>query len=159
MDADKNTASHPAAEYPNYPRLETVDEGNLIWDEYKYRHDLIWRHLIRSTLVLVGLVTVRYSTAFNPTLSLVIFAWVVALGYWLLTLLVIEPELRLLTKIRNLHRERQKHCFRLVNEITPPFDEKDWGAIFFADRFAQRVGFYLLLLLVAMLLTFPLATL
>lgn len=159
MDADQNSPSQQNVEYPNYARLQSADEGNLVWEEYKYRHDLIWRHLIRSTLALVGLVTVRFSTAFHPTLLLIMFAWVVALGYWALTFLVIEPELRLLTKIRNLHRERQKHCFGLVNKLTPINDEMDWGNIFFVDHFAQRVGGYLLLLLIAMLLAFPMALL
>ena len=159
MDTDQSSRSQPNVEYPNYEKLGSADEGNLVWDEYKYRHDLIWRHLIRSTLALVGLVTVRYSTAFQPTLSLVIFAWVVALGYWALTFLVIEPELRLLTRIRNLHRERQKLCFGLVNKITPAIDEQDWGSIFLVDHFAQRVAAYLLVLLIAMLVAFPFALL
>jgi hypothetical protein len=144
-------------EYPNYAQLESSDEGKLVWDEYQYRHDLIWRHLIRSTLALVGLVTVGFSTAFDPTDSLIKFAWAVALGYWGVTLFVIEPELCLLTKIRNLHRDRQKHCFGLVNKITPFHDKMKWGTIFSVDHFAQRVGFYLFLLLIATLLALPVA--
>ena len=157
MDTDNTPPSRQNIEYPNYPQLTPSAEGNLIWEEYKYRHDLIWRHLIRSTLALVGLVTVRYSTAFNPTASLITFAWAVALGYWVVTLLVIEPELRLLMKIRNLHRERQKHCFGLVNQTTEIHGEMKWGRIFIVDHFAQRVGFYLLLLLIATLLALPVA--
>ena len=157
MGTDKQPPSLQNVKYPNYPQLESPAEGNLIWEEYKYRHDLIWRHLIRSTLALVGLVTVGFSTAFNPTASLVMFAWAVALGYWAVTLIVIEPELYLLTKIRNLHRERQKHCFGLVHKITPIHDKMKWGSIFFVDHFARRVGFYLLLLLIATILALPVA--
>lgn len=159
MHTDQSSPSQENVEYPNYSNLEPTDEGNLLWDEYKYRHDLIWRHLIRSTLALVALVTVRYSTAFSPTVSLVIFAWVVALGYWGVTLIAIEPELRLLNKIRNLHRERQKHCFGLINKITTLNDEMKWGEIFFIDPFSGRVGVYLLLLLAATLLALPVALL
>ena len=157
MGTDKKPPLPQNIEYPNYAQLQSNAEGNLIWEEYKYRHDLIWRHLIRSTLALVGLVTVRYSTAFHPTPSLVTFAWAVALGYWAVTLLAIEPELRLLTRIRNLHRERQKHCFGLINKTTPIHDGMKWGSIFFLDHFAQRVGVYLLLLLIATLLALPVA--
>lgn len=159
MDTAKSSTSEENVNYPKYPKLEDTDEANLLWDEYKYRHDLIWRHLIRSTLALVALVTVRYSTAFSPTVSLVIFAWVVALGYWGVTLIAIEPELRLLNKIRNLHRERQKHCFGLIHKITTLNDEMKWGDIFFIDPFSGRVGVYLLLLLAATLLALPVALL
>ena len=157
MDTNKKPPSLQNVKYPNYAQLESPAEGNLIWEEYKYRHDLIWRHLIRSTLALVGLVTVRYSTAFTQAPLFGTFAWAVALGYWVVTLLAVEPELRLLTKIRNLHRERQNYCFGLVHKITPIHDKMKWGSIFFVDHFAQRVGFYLLLLLIATLLALPVA--
>jgi hypothetical protein len=119
---------------------------------------LIWQHLIRSTLALVALVTVRYSTAFHPTVSLVIFAWMVALGYWAITLIAIESELRLLKKIKNLHRERQEHYFNIENEIEQ-INDKPWGKIFFVDHFAGRVGVYLLLLFAATVLALPVALL
>ena len=156
MDTHKGSRSQKNEKHPKYPKLDDADEANLLWDEYKYRHDLIWRHLIRSTLALVALVTVRYSTAFTPTVSLVIFAWVVALGYWGVTLIAIEPELRLLAKIRNLHRERQKHYFELDNEIRQ-INDTEWGKIFFVDHFAGRVGVYMLLLLAAIVLALPVA--
>ena len=78
--------SSPSQENLKNPELKDAGEGSMLWDEYKYRHDLIWRHLIRSTLALVALVTVRYSTAFKPTVWLIIIAWMVALGYW-----VVQP--------------------------------------------------------------------
>jgi hypothetical protein len=155
VSADDNSLLSQNVEYPNYQRLQLTQEGNLLWDEYKYRHDLIWRHLIRSTLALVALVTVRYSTAFNATDSFVTFAWIVAFGYWWVTLFAIEPELRLYTKIKHLHRMRQDYCFGLVNDITPIKGKLKPGKIFFVDPFARRVGVYLLLLLLATLLAIP----
>jgi hypothetical protein len=143
--------SSPSQKNLKHPKLQDTEEGNLIWDEYKYRHDLIWRHLIRSTLALVALVTVRYSTAFKPTIWLVIVAWVVALGYWVVTLLAVEPELRLLIKIKYLHRERQTLYFGLHGETVQKNVTK-WGKVFLVDAFSCRVGTYLLLLLVATLL-------
>jgi hypothetical protein len=143
--------------------LEKHEEGGLIWDEYKYRHDLVWKHLIRSTLALVALVTVRYSKDFNldPAGPFVTFAWFAALGYWFVTLVVIEPELRLLAKIRNLHRKRQNHCFGPVHSLKEIDEELrwgielKWGKIFWTDPFAGRVGFYLALLYIATLLAVP----
>ena len=166
MDTDQ---SSPSQENLEYPKLEDAAEGSTLWDEYKYRHDLIWRHLIRSTLALVVLVTVRYSTAFKPTVWLVIVAWVVALGYWGVTLFAVEPELQLLKKIKNLHRERQTHFFGLhgktkqawvvrvathfgLREKTKQTNDTKWGEVFLVDAFSCRVGTYLFLLLVATLL-------
>ena len=148
MDAHQSSFSQ---ENQEYPKLKDTDEGSMLWDEFKYRHDLIWRHLIRSTLALVALVTVRYSTAFKPTVWLVIVAWVVALGYWVVTLFTVEPELRLYLQIKNLHRERQVHYFGLHEKPTQTNDTK-WGKVFLVDAFSCRVGTYLLLLLVATLL-------
>jgi hypothetical protein len=148
MDAYQNS---PSQEKLGHPQLEGADEGNLLWDEYTYRHDLIWRHLIRSTLVLVALVTVTYSKAFNLTIWVVGIAWIVAVGYWLITLLAIEPELQLYIKIKNLHRERQNHYFDLQLKKTLINDKLKWGKVFFVDDFSRRVAFFLLLLLVVML--------
>jgi hypothetical protein len=147
MDTDQ---SSPSQENLEYPKLKDAAEASILWDEYKYRHDLIWRHLIRSTLALVALVTVRYSTAFKLTVWLGIIAWVVAFGYWLVTLLAVEPELRLYLQIKNLHRERQTYCFGLHEGLHKQATK--WGKVFLVDPFSRRVGIYLLLLLIAILL-------
>jgi len=152
MAADENS---PLSKEKMDTLLQTTAEGELIWKEYTYRHDLIWRHLIRSTLVLVALVTVRYSKDFTLPPELITFAWGAALVYWFITVVVIEPELGLLARVRNLHRERQKQCFGQVNRITPIEGELRWGRIFQIDHFAQRVGFYLVLLLVGTVLAIP----
>jgi hypothetical protein len=139
-------------EWSEYPKLEDANEANVLWDEYKYRHDLIWRHLIRSTLALVTLVTVGYSTVFKSTCWLVVFAWVVALGYWFVALFAIEAELRLYIKIKRLHRERQNHYFELDLQVPQGKDKINWGAIFLVDPFSKRVGVYLFLLFIATVL-------
>jgi hypothetical protein len=161
--------SSPSQENLKHPELKDAGEGSMLWDEYKYRHDLIWRHLIRSTLALVALVTVRYSTAFKPTVWLVTVAWVMALGYWVVTLFAVEPELRLFKQIKNLHRERQTLYFGLHGKTkqawvvwvathfglhgkTKQTNDMKWGKVFLVDAFSCRVGTYLLLLLVATLL-------
>jgi len=147
---DTHQSSH-SQENLEDTKLKDANEGNMLWDEYKYRHDLIWRHLIRSTLALVALVTVRYSTAFKPTFWLVMVAGVMALGYWVVTLFAVEPELRLFKQIKNLHQKRQTLCFGLHGKTKQTKDMK-WGKVFLLDAFSCRVGTYLLLLLVATLL-------
>lgn len=159
MDTNESFPKAENLKFPKYPKLASTDEANLLWDEYKYRHDLIWRHLIRSTLALVVLVTVPYSTAFNFTFWLVVLAWLAALGYWLMTLVVVEAELRLYIKVKSLHRQRQTHYFGLHEEPIQIAESLQWGQIFLIDSFSRRVGVFLLLLLVATLIVGPIVLL
>jgi hypothetical protein len=98
-------------------------------------------------------VTIAYADIVKTTCWLIIFAWLVALGYWVIALCAVEAELRLYIKIKRLHRERQNHFFGLKNRLPQAKEGAKWGAIFRADQFTQRVGFYLLLLLMAIILT------
>ena len=56
-------------------------EANLVWDEYKHRHDLIWRHLIRSTVAVIALITVSYSDKIGSDRNLYTFAALLAVIY------------------------------------------------------------------------------
>ena len=92
------------------------DEANLVWDEYKYRHDLIWKHSIRSTVAVLALVTVPYSTAFATDALFVSCASILAIGYTAFTFFVVQRELQLLEPIRELHRRRQRTLFGFSQE-------------------------------------------
>jgi len=132
--------------------ITETDEAQLVWDEYKYRHDLIWRHLIRSTLALVALITIGYSDAFRATNALVVLASVTAIVYAIITILVVEPELRILQKIKDVHRSRQADLLGVTwDDFTPQAGRRwrRWGAPFLADGFGGRVAVYLAVLLLA----------
>jgi hypothetical protein len=149
-------------EDPEQSKLPDTAEAELLWDEYKYRHDLIWRHIIRSTLALVALVTVRYSEAFdNPSNWLIGFAFFAALIYWLITFITIDKELQLLEQVKAWHRYRQHVIFELHHERVDAKPEKrvqspGWGHIFVKKflnfDFPNRVFVYLVLLLLGILL-------
>jgi hypothetical protein len=47
-----NIAEGAAMELDDLGELRYESEASPVWDEYKYRHDLIWRHLIRSTVAI-----------------------------------------------------------------------------------------------------------
>ena len=96
---DENIKNHP---------ISSSAEAELIWNEYKYRHDLIWRYLIQSTLVLVGLVTIRYTQVFAPNYYLTVLAFVVALLYWFFTFFSVKKELVLYKQVKAWHRQRQE---------------------------------------------------
>ena len=138
--------SNAVAQSSSKKAVTGPDEGNLVWDEYKYRHDLIWRHLIRSTLALVTLITIGYSTAFRATDAMVALAAVTAVGYAIITFLAVEPELRILQKIKQVHRSRQADALDVKWEDTQqPGD--GWGKPFLVDGFGRRVAVYLAFLL------------
>lgn len=83
-------------------------EANLIWDEYKYRHDLIWKHMIRSTLLLAALIALPYIEKFDENPLIVFLASAVALLYQIYNYCsIIVPEIRLLYSVKRLHRRRQ----------------------------------------------------
>jgi hypothetical protein len=138
--------SKAGAQSSSKKAITETDEGNLVWDEYKYRHDLIWRHLIRSTLALVALITIGYSNAFRATNAMVALASVTAVGYAIITFLAVEPELRILQKIKQLHRSRQADLLEVTWPPTPQPGNR-WGDPFLVDGFGRRVAVYLALLL------------
>lgn len=95
--------------------LNNTEKTAQIWDEYKYRHDLIWKHLIRSTLAVIALITVQYSstlTVSNDPL-LVIIAPILAVAYILFTWRVVEKEIKLYSQIKVLHRLGQSINYNL----------------------------------------------
>jgi hypothetical protein len=111
------------------------DEAHLLWDEYKYRHDLIWRHLIRSTVTVVALITVSYSTSFKADKTLFIIAALLAIIYTIFSFIVLDSELTLFTKIKVLHRQRQNDLYKLHTETQPLPKE--------VGEFPTRARFYL----------------
>ena len=116
--------------------LEGVPEANLLWDEYKYRHDLIWKHLIRSTTAVVALLTVQYLADLPRDPLLVGVAFFLAIGYTIFTYWVLQSELILYEQVKKLHRKRQRAMFGLhqdeeTNEIS---------------GFSKRVRFYIIVL-------------
>ncbi|MDX1417870.1 MAG: hypothetical protein R3293_26960 [Candidatus Promineifilaceae bacterium] len=139
-----------------------ADEASLLWDEYKYRHDLIWQHLIRSTVALVALVTVRFINEFRDLPLLTAFAFLAALVYWGITFLVIDRELHLYLQVKAWHRYRQCCRFGLHKQDQAGCDQPDfsngnrgWITIYFASGFPRRVGLYLLFLFLGILFMAP----
>lgn len=89
----------------------------LLWDEYKYRHDLIWKHLVRSTLAVIALLFMPYSTEYNNNNTFNLGAPVIAVIYLIFTLFVICREIELLEGIKRIHRKRQYQLYELHKSI------------------------------------------
>jgi hypothetical protein len=124
-----------------------TDEAELLWDEYKYRHDLIWKHLIRSTGAVVALITVSYTSDFEGNETLFIISALLALIYTIFSFIVLNSELTLFEKIKVLHRQRQNDLYKLHIERKPLHKELVGG-------FSKRTRIFLAgLLLLALAAT------
>ena len=128
-----------------------TNEANLIWDEYKYRHDLIWRQMIRSTVAVIALITVSYSTSFEGNKPLFLIAAGLAVGYSIFNIFIVHSELE------HYHRVRDKHASRQADLYGFSVQESQWS-MWWKFRnwdpfgFSARVYYYLFgLLLLALL--------
>lgn len=96
-------------------KLEGLNSNgaDLIWDEYKYRHDLIWRHMIRTTVAVIASITLPFTvdkswldtSAYAQNIMIAISFGVII--YFGLTVLLIRSELRLFASIKKIHRNDQ----------------------------------------------------
>jgi hypothetical protein len=93
------------------PRWDSRVEPNseLIWDEYKHRHDLCWRLVFQLTYVVVIISVVPY---IRPDVAQKLSFWIVALPIIGIALTVfglvrLRSELGILRVIRARHRELQ----------------------------------------------------
>lgn len=84
-------------------------EAQLIWEEYRYLHDLCWRLIFQITIAVVATLVIPYiRTDITDSVGL----WILALPALALVLVLfsisrMKSELGILDKIRALHRERQ----------------------------------------------------
>jgi hypothetical protein len=90
-------------------------DPDLVWDEYKYRHDLCWRLVFQITAAVVAIYVVPYIEEGIAN----------QLGYWILALpsigvtlavfgwLRLRREQDLLDDLRNRHRELHPNLYRL----------------------------------------------
>lgn len=88
----------------------TLEEAKLLWDEYRYRHELCWKLIFQITTAVVALLIIPY---IKPDITKLVGVWIVALPSLAIVLVVIsmsrlKGELEVLDKIRTAHRERQE---------------------------------------------------
>ena len=96
---------------PDEVKAQAPEDRQVLWDEYKHRHNLVWRFVAQVTLAAVFLSIVPYIA---PRLA------IEALGRWLFvvptlalllvffSLRVMSNELELLRRITEAHRREQR---------------------------------------------------
>jgi len=153
------------AETSRYARdPQAAQIATYLWDEYRYRHDLVWQLVFRVTAVATALLIapflasgsvraiLREGLLFLPGLAIL----VILIGYY-----VLACELRLLKKIRDAYREVQNRAMAHLKPAWVPHEtlpsEQDrvelklWRKLIRvrADHFEERVSLFLVLILVA----------
>jgi hypothetical protein len=93
-----------------------VEEANLLWDEYKYRHELCWRLIIQITTAVVAILIIPY---IRPNITDLVGLWILALPLLAVILVVfsisrLKRELGILDKIRKAHRDRQGRVYDIT---------------------------------------------
>jgi hypothetical protein len=142
---------------------QALQVATYLWEEYRYRHDLVWQLVFRVTAVATALLIAPFLT--NESVRKVVGGWllflpglaiaVIAIGYY-----VLQPELHLLRRIRTAYREAQN---RALHHLQPQWDPHEIRFVgqdgaelgprqiprILRFHFEERVSLFLALLLVA----------
>jgi hypothetical protein len=104
--------------------LERLD---YLWKEYEYRHSLVWNLIFRFTSAIVLISIVPYvQIALVKTLGFfILLAPILAFGLAVFSLPVMDKELKLLGKIREVYREWQNQLPLQDPPFHPPEEEKE----------------------------------
>ena len=95
------------------PKLENAQ---FIWDEYKYRHELIWKLIFQITTAVVAVSIIPYilNKEIEKKLGLFIIALpIIGLGLTYLSKLRMKEELKILKGLREVHRRFHKLIFEI----------------------------------------------
>jgi hypothetical protein len=142
---------------------KTVKVATYLWQEYQYRHDLVWQLVFRVTAVATLLLIAPLLA--NQSVRDVVDGWLVALPVIAILVIVIaffvlQRELQLLKKIKDAYREAQNQALEHHPHWTPnefPPDKPNEPNLFKKLRripshlddfdFEHRVSLFLLLIL------------
>jgi L-rhamnose mutarotase len=114
-----------------------IEKLRSLWEEYKYRHDLVWRVIFQLTAAIVILSVIPYV---NPDI-VKIMKWGI-LGVPLLSIalivfsfLLINNEMDLFQEIKDEYRRQQKALFPDIKHRVGCFNFRDLVTFFFTSIF------------------------
>jgi hypothetical protein len=130
---------------------DSLDTERLTWEEYKYRHELCWNLLFKITLVATTLSIIPYlnNAIITEAKHLVIFTPLIAIAISVIGAIRLSGELKLLDKIRYIHRKLQNAQF--IEEIHTKKEIKELGA---KSKFTIHVKMYMFFLTCLSILNF-----
>jgi len=115
--------------------LDVLKYCQYLWEEYKYRHDLIWQRVFRFTAAVVLLSIIPY---IQPDIARMLGIWILiapalATILALFVLVVMWNELKLFEKIKTAYRREQNKL--LDDDLQHDLEKK--------SHFNRQVLFYL----------------
>jgi len=115
--------------------LDVLKYCQYLWEEYKYRHDLIWQRIFRFTTAVVLLSIIPYV---QRDVARMLGAWILiapalATILAIFVLVVMRNELKLFGNIKTAYRREQNKL--LDKDLRHDLDKK--------SHFNQQVLFYL----------------
>jgi hypothetical protein len=151
---------------------QAVQVAQYLWEEYRYRHDLVWRLVFRVTAVATALLIAPFLA--DKSVQNVLGEWLLCLPLLAIAVIltgfyVLPRELELLRKIRDAYREVQNQVLHHLEPQWTPHDPPRerggpeltlwqlWTNLtsrqqlkrFLADHFEARVSVFMLLILAA----------
>src|SRR5215210_9062019 len=92
-----------------------VAKAQVLWSEYQYRHDLIWRVVFQITTAAVVLSVIPYvakQSLVNDLGRLILLAPGTALGLIVFSAMLIINEMRILGRLRPVYRALQEKLYK-----------------------------------------------
>jgi len=129
--SDRKSKGESAPPSDLAPPVETTEWLAHLWSEYQYRHDLVWKRLFTTTLVVAVLSTIPYLQAnLIPQLGwLILAAPALALPVLLSAATVIGNEYALFSTVKRSYR-------RAMRPLVPDYPGEDDAAEGGADAIA-----------------------
>lgn len=114
---------------------EILEKTKLLWEEYRYRHELCWKLIFQTTAAVVIILIIPF---IKTEIMCAIHYWIIAvpliaLAFLFLIYRCLTRELLLLQKIRVKYRELQKKLYDIDHNIND-------------DMFSYNVKLYLVTL-------------
>ena len=111
---DKMTSSHSTQKED-----DEFKKATFIWEEYKYRHELVWKLIIQLTLAIVAVSIIPYlpDTKIGERVGPVLVALpFIGLVLGIITTFRIARECNILDRIREEHRKFHKKMYNISYE-------------------------------------------
>jgi hypothetical protein len=114
-------------------REEAKKDVQILWEEYKYRHELCWKNTFQITLAFVALSVIPYlhKEVVRALGWTVIAAPLLALALVGFAVLVMINELILFGKIKGKYREKQQTAFNIPHENSSEKDSFFWFVLIY----------------------------
>ena len=109
-------------------------KANFIWEEYKYRHELVWKLIIQLTLAIVAVSIIPYlpDTKIGGKIGHFLIALpIIGLVLGIISAIRIARECDILDRIREEHRKFHKKMYKISYDDLVKPSRFTWDVIIY----------------------------